>query len=163
MTKATALDLELQLALDEGNPLVEGLPNDLQFRQWAECALGAEAGECELVIRIVGSTESQQLNCDYRGKDKPTNVLSFPFEAPPGMIFPLLGDLVICAEVVAHEAKEQQKALHAHWAHMVIHGVLHLLGYDHIENDEAEEMEKLEIELLASLGYANPYNENGTQ
>ena len=151
------------MALDESNPLVAELPNDLQFKQWAECALGHEFGKAELVIRIVESAESQQLNADYRGKDKPTNVLSFPFEAPPGLELPLLGDLAICAKVVADEAQQQHKALHAHWAHMVIHGVLHLLGYDHIDDDQAEEMEKLEIELLASLGYSNPYIENGPQ
>lgn len=158
-----SLDLELQLALDENNPLVAELPNDLQFQQWVECALGDQFGKSELVIRIIEPSESQQLNADYRGKDRPTNVLSFPFEAPPGLELPLLGDLAICAKVVVDEAQQQQKSLHAHWAHMVIHGVLHLLGYDHIDEDQAEEMEKLEIELLASLGYSDPYTENGTQ
>ncbi|WP_288791436.1 rRNA maturation RNase YbeY, partial [uncultured Enterobacter sp.] len=97
------------------------------------------------------------LNLTYRGKDKPTNVLSFPFEAPPGIEMPLLGDLIICRQVVEQEAKEQQKPLEAHWAHMVVHGSLHLLGYDHIEDDEAEEMESLETEIMLALGYEDPY------
>ena len=101
--------------------------------------------------------ESQSLNHSYRDKDKPTNVLSFPYEQAPGMYVPLLGDLVICAPVVIQEALEQEKPVEAHWAHMVLHGVLHLLGYDHIETDEAEQMEKLEVTLLGKLGYANPY------
>ena len=157
------LDLALQQVLNDDSPLSNGLPNAQQFEHWVLAALEGKLSEAELVIRIVEATESAELNGTYRNKSVPTNVLSFPFEAPPEVELPLLGDLVICAEVVAQEAEEQGKALHAHWAHMVIHGVLHLLGYDHIENDEAEEMEKLEIELLASLGYNNPYIENGTQ
>ncbi|MGL5337628.1 MAG: rRNA maturation RNase YbeY, partial [Aeromonas veronii] len=93
----------------------------------------------------------------YRGKDKPTNVLSFPFEAPPGLELPLLGDLVICRQVVEREAEEQGKPLMAHWAHMVVHGSLHLLGYDHIEDEEAEEMEALERDIMQELGFADPY------
>ena len=108
-------------------------------------------------VLFTGDDEVHELNREWRGKDKPTNVLSFPFEAPPGVDIPLLGDIIICAAVVEHEASEQGKALEAHWAHMVIHGTLHLLGYDHIEEGEAEEMEGLEIRLLAGLGYANPY------
>lgn len=113
--------------------------------------------EAELSVRIVDEDESQALNLQYRGKDKPTNVLSFPCELPDGVELPLLGDLVICAQVVAKEALEQGKVLHAHWAHMVVHGTLHLLGYDHIEDGEAEEMEAIEIQVLLELGYPNPY------
>ena len=105
----------------------------------------------------VDEAESHELNLTYRGKDKPTNVLSFPFEAPPGIEMPLLGDLIICRQVVEQEAKEQQKPLEAHWAHMVVHGSLHLLGYDHIEDNEAEEMESLETEIMLALGYEDPY------
>ncbi len=159
----TQLELELQMALDENSPLIAGLPSEAQLTTWALTALGAQFGEAEVVVRIVESAESEALNGTYRNKHKPTNVLSFPFEAPANISLPLLGDLVVCAAVVAEEAKIQKKSLHAHWAHMVIHGVFHLLGYDHIENDEAEEMEKLEIECLTSLGYTNPYIENGTQ
>jgi len=118
----------------------------------------------EMTIRIVDQQESQQLNADYRDKDKPTNVLSFEFEQPPGLVdigeeLPYLGDLVVCAEVVAKEAKEQNKSLEAHWAHMIIHGTLHLQGYDHIDEYDVEEMEGIEIEIMQNLGYANPYSE----
>lgn len=101
--------------------------------------------------------ESRDLNNTYRGKDKPTNVLSFPFEAPPEVELPLLGDLIICRQVVEREAAEQEKTVEEHWAHMVVHGSLHLLGYDHIEDSEAEEMEALETEIMQSMGYADPY------
>lgn len=135
-------------------------PDAEQFQQWAETALAQRQHDSELTIRIVDIAESQSLNKQYRGKDKPTNVLSFPFELPEGIELPLLGDLVICAAVVAEEALEQQKSPPNHWAHMVIHGILHLLGYDHIDDIDAEEMESLEITLLAQLDIANPYTLN---
>ena len=103
------------------------------------------------------------LNHQYRGRDYPTNVLSFPFEAPAGITVPLAGDLVICAPVVEKEAREQDKTLEAHWAHMVVHGMLHLQGFDHIEDDDAEVMEALEIRLLMQLGYGNPYEAEETE
>jgi probable rRNA maturation factor len=115
------------------------------------------AAAVEISVRLADDAEVQALNRDFRGQDKPTNVLSFPFEAPPGVEIPLLGDIIICSEVVAREAAEQDKPLQAHWAHMVIHGTLHLLGYDHIDEAEAEQMEGLEIALLGGLGFANPY------
>ena len=145
--------LDLQLACEQQG----GLPGEADFRRWLEAVLPQFQPESEVTIRIVDSAESQYLNLTYRGKDKPTNVLSFPFEAPPGMELPLLGDLVICRQVVEQEANEQEKAPEAHWAHMVIHGSLHLLGYDHIEDDEAEEMESLETEIMLALGYPDPY------
>lgn len=111
----------------------------------------------ELTVRFVDAGESQALNRDYRGKDRPTNVLSFPFDAPAGIELPLLGDLVICHAVVAREASEQDKSLIAHYAHMVVHGTLHLLGYDHIEESEAERMERLECEILTRFGIDDPY------
>ena len=114
-----------------------------------------------MTIRIVDEAESNDLNLTYRGKDKPTNVLSFPFECPPGVEdFPLLGDLIICRQVVEQEASEQQKTLESHWAHMVIHGSLHLLGYDHIEDAEAEEMEALEKEFMQALNFPDPYKDD---
>ena len=115
--------------------------------------------EYELTIRVVDEEESQSLNSQYRGKDNPTNVLSFPFEAPAEIELDLLGDLVICAPVVGKEATEQSKEEIAHWAHMVIHGTLHLQGYDHIEDEEAEAMEALEVKILSALGFPDPYTE----
>lgn len=139
------------------------VPSEQQCQQWLEQFLPEFQADAELTVRIVDEDESQQLNHDYRGKDKPTNVLSFPFEVPehlPEEIeFPLLGDLVICAQVVETEAKEQNKSLNAHWAHMLLHGSLHLLGYDHIEDNEADEMENLEIKILQKMGFPNPYND----
>ena len=146
------IDLDLQIVTEDAD-----LPSAADIRRWVEAALAGRRDEAQLTIRITDEAEIRELNATYRGKDKPTNVLSFPFEAPPGVDIPLLGDIVICASVVAYEAAEQGKALQAHWAHMVIHGTLHLLGYDHIEDSQAEEMEGLEISLLAGLGYANPY------
>ncbi len=146
------LELDLQQATDAAE-----LPTESQFQAWANLALAAYRDQAELTIRLVDSEESRQLNHQYRGKDKATNVLSFPFHCPPGLELPLLGDLVICAEVVATEAKAQGKTAEAHWAHMVIHGCLHLLGFDHIKEDEAKQMEQLEIDLLAKLGFNNPY------
>ena len=151
-----SVTLDLQLACADS----AGLPAEADFQRWLDAAILPFQQEAEVTVRVVDSAESHQLNLTYRGKDKPTNVLSFPFECPPGVELPLLGDLVICRQVVEQEAQEQNKPLLAHWAHMVVHGSLHLLGYDHIEDDEAEEMEALEIEFLAALGYANPYQDD---
>lgn len=135
------------------------LPTTELFQQWVDIALANVTEQLyELTIRIVNAEESQLLNKQYRKKDKPTNVLSFPFEVPEGITLNLLGDLVICASVVEQEAKEQNKALFDHWAHMIIHGCLHLLGYDHINDTDADEMETLEIKILAKLSISNPYN-----
>jgi probable rRNA maturation factor len=138
------------------------LPSEQQLTQWVEAALTAdrpnEECETELTVRIVDSEESQALNSQYRHKDKPTNVLSFPSDVPPELAIAFLGDLVICAPVVEDEAQAQNKPLDAHWAHMVVHGTLHLLGYDHIEDSEAAIMEGLETDILAALNYADPYH-----
>jgi len=138
------------------------IPDPALFRAWAQAAW-LQKQPSEVTIRIVGTDESQTLNHQYRGKDKPTNVLSFPFEAPPGITMPLAGDLVICAPVVEKEAEDQHKEPVAHWAHMVVHGMLHLQGYDHIEDQDAEVMEALEIRLLKQLGFANPYEAEETE
>jgi probable rRNA maturation factor len=136
-----------------------GLPSPVSFRRWVEAALhGAKRRKpAELSIRIVDADEGRALNRDYRGKDYATNVLSFPAELPPGVALPLIGDLAICAPVVLREAAEQGKLASNHWAHLTVHGVLHLLGYDHIEDSEAEAMEALETRILVGLGIADPY------
>lgn len=156
------IHLNYQVAVSE--PLVQDLPAQAQIVNWIEAALldDWQEGETEITVRVVTPEEIQTLNRDYRGKDKVTNVLSFPFEIPPGLVdlgeeLPYLGDLIICAEKVAQEATEQNKALFAHWAHMVVHGCLHLQGYDHIDDEEADEMENLEIDILAELGILSPY------
>jgi probable rRNA maturation factor len=148
------ITLDIQFACENSN-----LPSTAQMQLWAEAALLSYNKDFELTLRLVDISESQQLNHQYRGKDKPTNVLSFPFEVPDGIELDLLGDLVICADVVESEAITQNKTVNAHWAHMIIHGCLHLLGYDHISEDEAIEMETIEINLLAPLGIENPYIE----
>jgi len=149
------VDLDVQYAIvdDDGEP-----PSPELIRTWVEAALNDQRDVAELTVRIVAAEEIQELNRNYRHKDKPTNVLSFPFEKIDGIELPLLGDIVICAAVVAREAQQQHKPLLNHWAHMVVHGVLHLLGYDHIDEVEAEEMETLEIKVLQGLGINNPYD-----
>ncbi len=148
-----SIAVDVQYAAEAPN-----LPPQADFTRWVETVLKDQKVEGEVCIRIVDAEESQALNSEYRGKDKPTNVLSFPFEVPPGVPVTLLGDLVICAEVVTQEAEEQQKAPADHWTHMVVHGTLHLLGFDHINDDDAEEMEALERTLLARLNIADPYS-----
>ena len=145
--------IDLQIACEQES----GLPTAEQIEQWATAAVEPQSDEVEMTVRIVDEAESHALNLNYRGKDRPTNVLSFPFECPDEVELPLLGDLVICRQVVEREAQEQEKPLMAHWAHMVVHGSLHLLGYDHIEDDEAEEMESLETQIMTRLGFADPY------
>ena len=148
-----SVTLDLQLACENA----EGMPQAADFQRWLDAAILPFQEEAEVTVRLVDEAESQELNHTYRGKDKPTNVLSFPFECPPGIELPLLGDLVICRQVVEHEAQEQGKPLMAHWAHMVVHGSLHLLGYDHIDDEEAEEMEALERDIMQEMGLADPY------
>lgn len=151
------MSLEASIELDLQNATsAPDVPDEDSFRRWAGLALQSKPGH-ELTIRVVDEAESRDLNQQYRGKDYPTNVLSFPADLPPELNIPLLGDLVICAQVVAREAQEQDKPLQAHWAHMVMHGCLHLIGYDHIEDTEAEQMETLERQLLAQLDISDPY------
>ena len=146
-----------EIAVSYGLPRA-GLPAAQTLRRIAEAALRTCGREAALSIRLVDEPEGRTLNRDYRHKDYATNVLSFPADVPEGLLdIPLLGDLVICVPVVEREAAEQGKSLEAHWAHLVIHGCLHLLGYDHIDDDEAEEMEGLEQNLLADLGHPDPY------
>ncbi|MDV6318735.1 rRNA maturation RNase YbeY [Chromohalobacter sp. HP20-39] len=151
------LDIDRQVATDTSTDL----PTQAELEAWVGAVFARHADETrtEMTVRFVTPEESQTLNREYRGKDKPTNVLSFPFEAPPGIPLALLGDLAICHDVVINEATAQNKRLTHHYAHMVIHGTLHLLGYDHIDGREAEEMEALERELLASFKIGDPYAE----
>lgn len=151
-----AVDLDVQVASGAAD-----LPDYDDLLLWVTTALQDQKDTASLTIRLVDGPESQQLNRDYRGKDAPTNVLSFPFELPPGIDDPevqaLLGDLIICAPVVAREAADQGKVVLDHWAHMVVHGTLHLLGHDHIDPADAEVMESLERRILARLDIADPY------
>lgn len=135
------------------------VPAKADVTHWAAAALEGRRKRARLSLRIVDEEESADLNGRYRGKARPTNVLSFLFEAPPGLPDPLslIGDLAICAPVVEREALEQGKSLEAHWAHMVVHGVLHLLGHDHLDEVEAQEMEALETRILEELGFPAPY------
>jgi probable rRNA maturation factor len=135
----------------------EDAPDEQSIKRWVSAALGSKTGDTELSVRIVDEHESQQLNETYRGASGPTNVLSFPFDADIPEPLPLIGDIVICAPVVAREAKQQNKKLKAHWAHMIIHGVLHLLGYDHQNDSDAVIMETLETEIMQKLGFPPPY------
>jgi probable rRNA maturation factor len=147
------IDLQVACTADE-------LPSQSQLQLWVETALSTASQATqtfELTIRLVEPEESQQLNSQFRGQDKPTNVLSFPFEVPEGLTLNLLGDLVICVDIMKNEAKSQNKKLFDHWAHLVIHGCLHLLGFDHISDAEAEEMEAIEVAALAKLNINNPY------
>jgi len=157
MTKGpTRLDVAVGYATPR-----KGLPAAASFRRSAAAALAGRIREADVAIRLVDEDEGRALNRHYRGKDYATNVLSFPAELPeglpPGLRLPLLGDLVICAPVVAREAAEQGKPLNAHYAHLTVHGVLHLLGWDHEDDTEAEAMEGLEREILALLGIGDPY------
>jgi probable rRNA maturation factor len=138
----------------------EGMPEQASLEAWIGAVLARFPREArhEVTVRFVDTEESQALNRDYRGRDKPTNVLSFPFDNPPGITLPLLGDLVLCHPVVESEAKEQAKQLGDHYAHLVVHGMLHLLGHDHLEESEAEAMEQLEREILADFAIADPYS-----
>lgn len=147
-----SLEIEIQRATTSTTT-----PADEQFQKWVEAALSGIKEEAILAIRIVDSEEGQQINRQYRDKDYATNVLSFPADLPDGIADTQLGDLLICAPVVASEAKQQGKKEADHWAHLTVHGVLHLLGYDHENDVEAVEMETLEIQVLKSLGIENPY------
>ncbi len=152
------VELEVQRATNS-----TGVPDDERFQLWVEAALAGKPDQFTLSIRVVDEPEARRFNCDYRNKDYATNVLSFPAELPEGLPIEIrqsqLGDLLICAPVVEREASEQQRSEDDHWAHLTIHGVLHLLGYDHEQADEACVMESLETEILAKLGISDPYQD----
>jgi probable rRNA maturation factor len=160
MTKGpVSLDVSVGYAVPRA-----GVPAPASFRKWIAAALQDRIRDADLAVRLVGAREGRALNRHYRGKDYATNVLSFPAETdgvklPKGVTMPLLGDLVLCAPVVAREAREQKKPLLAHYAHLTVHGTLHLLGWDHGDDREAECMEQLEREILAGIGVEDPYAE----
>ena len=149
-----SIDLELQIASK-----AKTLPHPAQFREWITVILNERFTTAEITIRIVDEEEIRDLNKQYRNKDKATNVLSFPYEPYPGIATRLLGDILICAPVVEQEAKTMNKPLLDHWAHMVVHGTLHLLGYDHEEDIDANVMENLETEIMVKLGFSPPYGD----
>jgi len=132
------------------------IPDKLSFQLWAESACPGKE-DTIASLQIVDRDEMQTLNKQYRDKDAPTNVLSFPMQLPEEVGVKLLGDLALCVDVINEEAEQQCKPLRAHWAHMVVHGMLHLQGYDHIENADAEVMEAMEIDILKKLDFENPY------
>jgi len=170
---ATAINMLIHLDLQDARSEQSDshtAPEQTLLQLWLQATLRAAqytAAEAEVSVRLVDRNESQALNSQYRHQDKPTNILSFPFEPPAGLPddvqLPLLGDLVICAAIVEQEAQAQNKSLESHWAHMLVHGSLHLLGYDHIKDSEATIMEALETQIITGLGYPEPYaspNEN---
>ncbi|BAO00736.1 hypothetical protein HHS_07660 [Candidatus Pantoea carbekii] len=145
--------LDLQLVCSN----VNNLPNIIKFQYWLELVAKLFKVKGEVTVRIVDEEESQTLNFLYRGINKPTNVLSFPFESSPYIQIPLLGDLIICSSIVKCQAFENNKRNEEYWAHIVIHGMLHLLGYKHFKKKQAKKMERLEIKIMHMLGYSNPY------
>ena len=155
----------MNLAVDIQCASSEPVPDEDDLRGWIAAVLANQgrSGKSEVSVRLVDVPEMTRLNLDYRGKSGPTNVLSFRAELPAELDLPLLGDIVICAPLVKSEAAAQGKQLAAHWAHLTVHGTLHLLGYDHIEEDEAIVMEALESAILAGLGYPCPYRVHPAQ
>ena len=154
---AFVVDLEVSIA--EG--LEKHVPTASIMQNWIYAVLAKIGYEnsAQICVRVVEQQEMIDLNYKFRKVNKATNVLSFPYQALPGVNIPFLGDLVICADVVSQEAKQQSKTFEQHWAHLLVHGVLHLLGYDHIKETDALKMEKLEIEIMSELGFPNPYGE----
>jgi len=157
------IELDLQVALNDEHDLF--VPSEDMVSDWLAGALtkaGYDKANATISVRIVSEEEITELNNKYRHINKSTNVLSFPYESLPDVDVNLLGDVVACASVIEAEAVQQSKSIEQHWAHIIIHGLLHLLGYDHIEEQQAEQMESLEIDILSNLGIPNPYGELNT-
>lgn len=148
--------MSYQLALQKVSQ-AKSIPKKSLFKQWVTETLQGRKEKGEITIRVVDEIESAHLNETFRHHHGPTNVLSFPFVAPPKVKLALLGDLVICAPIVIKEAQEQDKDPVSHWAHLTIHGTLHLLGYDHLNDQDADRMEGIEIAIMKRLGFPNPY------
>lgn len=146
----------VEVSLSWGVP-ADGLPDEAAFRGWVAAAVGRQRRAAEVSLRIVDAAEGQAINRQYRHRDYATNVLSFPADLPPDLGIPLIGDLVLCAPVIAAEATAQGKPLFEHWAHLTVHGTLHLLGHDHETPAEARDMEALEVQVLESIGIQDPY------
>ena len=159
MTIAITIEVDVQYGDDLSAAQCAGIPTSQKIVTWVEAALTGLRTEAQLTVRIVSSEESAALNQLYRYKQGPTNVLSFAVDDADNLPVPVLGDIVICAPVVEREAHEQHKEAVAHWAHMVVHGTLHLLDYDHMDDTQSQEMESLEIQILARLGFSDPYHE----
>lgn len=155
------VDVEMSISesLESGE---EDIPDAEQIQRWAERACLSD-DQLVTSVQIVGNDEMRDLNNTWRGRNKPTNVLSFPMQTPDEIDLKILGDLVLCAPVINAEAGQQHKPVHAHWAHMVVHGMLHLQGYDHVDDEQADKMEALEIRILEQLGFDNPYLESAYQ
>ena len=154
------MPVTIEMSVSENLDAEEGdIPDADLVQQWAEKACLCD-DRVVTSVQIVSKDEMRELNNTWRGKDRPTNVLSFPMQSPDEVDLKMLGDLALCADVINTEAIEQHKPAQAHWAHMVVHGMLHLQGYDHIDEHQAEEMEALEIRILDQLGFDNPYLEN---
>ena len=155
--------MNLTLDIDNASSCSQ-IPNEPLVYRWVYAALKGqtieEKDDVELSIRIVDEQESAEFNQRYRDKQGATNVLSFPADLPDSLQLPLLGDLIICAPVVEMEAQQQKKTLDAHWAHMIIHGSLHLIGFDHIHDQDAEEMEALETSIITGLNFPPPYEQS---
>lgn len=153
------MTMNYQIDLQNASTQAKLIPNEQDFKSWVLAALQEVVDKAEVTIRLVDEEEGAKLNQTFRNKPYATNVLSFPFFDSQQFGLDLLGDIVICVPVVLQEAHDQNKAIASHFAHMVVHGVLHLLGYDHIQDDDAQEMEGLEIKILGKLGFPNPYQE----
>jgi probable rRNA maturation factor len=157
------MPLSVEMSVSETLDSAEqDIPDVTLVQQWAEKACSSD-DQLITCVQIVSNDEMRELNNTWRGQNKPTNVLSFPMQSPEEVDLRILGDLALCAGVINTEARQQHKTEQAHWAHMVVHGMLHLQGYDHIDEQQADEMEALEIQILNQLGYDNPYLENALQ
>lgn len=160
MTVSTVSESRMTLAVEVQYTVdADGLPSTNQLHDWALAAWRDARQDVEVVVRVTGEAESRRLNNEYRGRDHATNVLSFPYDPLPELDLFHVGDLVICAPVVQREADEQHKAADAHWAHMVVHGMLHLQGFDHVDDADAAVMEAAETEILTGLGFPAPYDD----
>ena len=156
------MPVSIEMSVSENIDSKQDIPDAALVQQWADKACLCE-DKVVTSVQVVSNDEMRELNNTWRGKNRPTNVLSFPMQSPDELDLKIMGDLALCAGVINTEARQQHKSEQAHWAHMVVHGMLHLQGYDHINEAQADEMEALEIRILNGLGFDNPYLENVLQ